>query len=678
MKRTRRHWVLLAGSAAAIGCGVALGQTALTEAIDSTLPDARGIASFNRPGTITLLSSDGQVIQKLGPATREKLKPGEMPELVKQAFVAAEDRRFYEHDGVDLWGISRALFTNIKQRSVREGASTITQQLARTVFLSQDRTITRKLREAALAYKLERQLSKEQILEQYLNYVYLGSGAYGVADAAWVYYSKTPDQLTLPEAALIAGLPPAPSVYSPLVDEEVARERRSIVLERMQQAGFITASEAEQARTSPLNLKPATPKYFNSAAPYFTSWIAQQLPQMLTTEQLEVGGLNIRTSLNLKWQKRAQQVVREFAPGNSEGAIVSIEPGTGLVRVMVGGKNFFGSQFNRATQALRSPGSTFKLFPYAAAINAGVKPDDVFLDTARCWGSYCPKNFGNKYFGKITIADALKNSLNTIAVHLQDKVGFDAVITMANNLGIGTTRPLGKYYPLAIGAYEQTILDMTAAYAAINNRGVYVKPIAVEEIRGPGGTLLWSRRSDGPRGRRAVDSDVADTMTWMLQRVVTGGTGVAAKLDDRPVAGKTGTSEGGRDLWFIGSIPQLTTAVWFGYDDSRTTRNTSGESAWAWKQFMTTVKGSFPVQQFPPKPVLTRVYSGPKGDRWDRSTVVKPKNDEKKAKKNDQPEDNATATDGSEGLSDALTFPLKPSPFLMEPGGRDDSAGQID
>ena len=508
--------------------------------------------------------------------------------------------------------------------------------------------------------------------------MYLGSGAYGVSDVAWVYYSKTPDQLTLPEAALIAGLPPAPSVYSPLVDEEVARERRSIVLERMQQAGFITASEAEQARTSPLNLKPATPKYFNSAAPYFTSWIAQQLPQMLTTEQLEVGGLNIRTSLNLKWQKRAQQVVREFAPGNSEGAIVSIEPGTGLVRVMVGGKNFFGSQFNRATQALRSPGSTFKLFPYAAAINAGVKPDDVFLDTARCWGAYCPKNFGNKYFGKITIADALKNSLNTIAVQLQDKVGFDAVIAMANNLGIGTTRPLGKYYPLAIGAYEQTILDMTAAYAAINNRGVYVKPIAVEEIRGPGGALLWSRRSDGPRGRRAVDSDVADTMTWMLQRVVTGGTGVAAKLDDRPVAGKTGTSEGGRDLWFIGSIPQLTTAVWFGYDDSRTTRNTSGESAWAWKQFMTTVKGSFPVQQFPPKPVLTRMYSGPKGNRWDRSTVVKPKKDEKKAKKNDQPEDNATATDGSEGLSDALIFPLKPSPFLMEPGGSTDNTGQID
>ena len=668
MNRTRRHWVLLAGSAAAIGCGVALGQGAITEAIDATLPDARGIASFNRPGTITLLSSDGQVIQKLGPATREKVNPGEMPELVKEAFVAAEDRRFYEHDGVDLWGIGRALFTNIKKRSVREGASTITQQLARTVFLSQDRTITRKLREAALAYKLERQLSKEQILEQYLNYVYLGSGAYGVADAAWVYYSKTPDQLTLPEAALIAGLPPAPSYYSPLVNESIARNRRSIVLERMLQAGFITASEAETAKTSPLNLKPATPKYFNSAAPYFTSWVAQELPQMLTPEQLEVGGLKIRTSLNLKWQKRAQEVVREFAPGTSEGSIVSLETGTGLVRVMVGGKDFFSSQFNRATQALRSPGSTFKLFPYTAAINAGVKPDEVFLDTARCWNGYCPKNFGNKYFGKITIADALKNSLNTIAVQLQDKVGFEAVIATANNLGIGTTRPLGKYYPLAIGAYEQTILDMTAAYAAINNRGVYVKPTAFEEIRGPGGQLLWSRRIDGPRGRRAVDSDVADTMTWMLQRVVTGGTGVAAKLGDRPVAGKTGTSEGGRDLWFIGSIPQLTTAVWFGYDDSRETKFTSGESAWAWKQFMTTVKGSFPVQQFPPKPVLTRTYNGPKDNSWDRSTIVKPKKDEKK------PEDGAETMPSPDEIIDTLIPPSEDlPPLLLTPVPTDDS-----
>ncbi|MGB0278801.1 MAG: transglycosylase domain-containing protein, partial [Prochlorococcaceae cyanobacterium] len=506
----------------------------------------------------------------LGPATREKIEPGQMPLLVKQAFIAAEDRRFYDHNGVDLWGIGRALVRNVRQGAVREGASTITQQLARTV--------------------------------------YLGSSAYGLADAAWVYFSKTPEQLNLQEAALIAGLPPAPSVYSPLVNPELALERRAIVLDRMQQAGFITKDERDEAKNSPLDLKPAIPKYFNSAAPFFTSWVAQQLPQLLTPEQLEVGGLKIRTSLNLDWQKKAQQVVRKYAPFNTEGAIVSMEPGTGLVRVMVGGKSFSSSQFNRATQALRSPGSTFKLFPYAAAIDAGVKPEDTFMDAPRCWSGYCPKNFGNKYFGKISLAEALKNSLNTVAVQLQDKVGFDAIIATANQLGIGNQRPLGKYYPMAIGAYEQTVLDMTAAYAAVANRGVYVKPMAFEEIRGPEGNVLWSRRVDGDKGRRALDSDVADAMNWMLQRVVTGGTGAAARLDDRPVAGKTGTSEGARDLWFIGSIPQLTTAVWFGYDNNAETKSNSGEAAWAWKQFMNQVKGNYAVQNFPPKPVLTRTF----------------------------------------------------------------------
>ena len=472
--------------------------------------------------------------------------------------------------------------------------------------MSQDRTITRKLKEAALAMKLERQLSKQQILEQYLNYVYLGSGAYGVADAAWIYFSKTPEQLTVPEAAMIAGLPPAPSIYSPLVNPDLAKERRSIVLDRMAQAGFISASEAERGRNSPLGLKPATPKYFNSSAPYFTTWIAQELPKFLTPEQLEVGGVKVRTSLNLDWQKKAQQVIRANAPFDTEGAMVSIDPGNGLVRVMVGGKDFSKSQFNRTILALRSPGSTFKLFPYAAAIDRGMKPETKVFDAKRCWNGYCPKNFGNKYYGNISLADALKNSLNTVAVQLQDIVGFDAVIEVANNFNIGTDRPLGKYYPMAIGAYEQTILDMTAAYAGMANRGVFFSPSPFEEIRGPKNELLWSRRLSDNRGKRAIDSDVADTMNWMLQRVVTGGTGIAAKLDDRQVAGKTGTSENTRDLWFIGSIPQLTTGVWFGYDDDRATKSTSGEAAWAWKQFMLQIKDEIPVRNFPDKPKLKR------------------------------------------------------------------------
>ena len=598
---------------------------ALSQLVDATLPDARGIASFNRPGTITLLSSEGRVIQKLGPATREKMKPDQVPMLVQQAFIAAEDRRFYDHDGVDGWGIARAVVTNVRQGSVREGASTITQQLARTVFLSQDRTITRKLKEAALALKLERQLSKQQILEQYLNYVYLGSGAYGVADAAWIYFSKTPDQLSLAEAALIAGLPPAPSIYSPLVNPDLALKQRALVLDRMKQEGFITAAEATQANNTQLNLQPATPKYFNSAAPYFTSWVAQELPKLVTQEQLEVGGLKVRTSLNLNWQDKARAVIRKNAPYDTEGAMVSIEPGTGLVRVLVGGKNFNQSQFNRVTQALRSPGSTFKIFPYAAAIDRGVKPEDIFIDQPRCWNGYCPKNFRAKYFGRVSLADALKNSLNTVAVQLQDKIGFDAIIETANGFDIGTERPLGRYYPMAIGAYEQTILDMASAYAGVANRGIFVPPTPFEEIRGPEDELIWNRRADGERGRKALDSDVADAMNWMLQRVVSGGTGIAAKLDDRAVAGKTGTSEGARDLWFIGSIPQLTTAVWFGYDNNRETKSNSGEAAWAWKQFMLQVVNDIPPQAFPKKPKLKRPFRPPgKAERRKDKGTYKP------------------------------------------------------
>ena len=644
---------------------------ALTELVDATLPDARGIASFNRPGTITLLSTNGKVIQKLGPATREKVKPGAMPPTVAEAFIAAEDRRFYQHDGVDGWGIARAIVTNVRQGAVREGASTITQQLARTVFLSQDRTITRKLKEAALAMKLERQLSKQQILEQYLNYVYLGSGAYGVADAAWIYFSKTPEQLTVPEAAMIAGLPPAPSIYSPLVNPDLAKEQRSIVLDRMAQAGFISASEAERGRNSPLGLKPATPKYFNSSAPYFTTWIAQELPKFLTPEQLEVGGVKVRTSLNLDWQKKAQQVIRANAPFDTEGAMVSIDPGNGLVRVMVGGKDFSKSQFNRTILALRSPGSTFKLFPYAAAIDRGMKPETKVFDAKRCWNGYCPKNFGNKYYGNISLADALKNSLNTVAVQLQDIVGFDAVIEVANNFNIGTDRPLGKYYPMAIGAYEQTILDMTAAYAGMANRGVFFTPSPIEEIRGPKNELLWSRRLSDNRGKRAIDSDVADTMNWMLQRVVTGGTGIAAKLDDRQVAGKTGTSENTRDLWFIGSIPQLTTGVWFGYDDDRATKSTSGEAAWAWKQFMLQIKDEIPVRNFPDKPKLKRKVRL----AVDPKTIAKPpKTKPKQEKGNGSGDPDGAQPTGQTGLP-ALT-PLTPPPRQTPYLWRDSTPGR--
>ncbi|MCP9931436.1 PBP1A family penicillin-binding protein [Cyanobium sp. AMD-g] len=621
----RSNWRLLGPAMVAVAAGglVALGQTTLVRSLDGFLPDAGRITSFNRPGTITILSSDGQVVLKKGPATREKLPAGKMPLLIQRAFVAAEDRRFYQHDGIDLFGISRAMLRNLQQGAVEEGASTITQQLARTVFLSQDRTIVRKLKEAALAGKIERQLSKAQILEQYLNYVYLGSSAYGVSDAAWIYFSKRPDQLTLPEAALIAGLPPAPSVYSPLVNPEVALRRRSIVLGRMREAGFIDDDQLQRAEAAPLALKPAEPKFFDNPAPWYTSWLEQELPKVLSKEQLEVGGLTIRSGLNAAWQAEAQKTIDYYASGSMEGALVAMEPGTGLVRAMVGGNDFEKTQFNRASQALRSPGSTFKLFVYLTALKLGMKPEDTVLDSARCFGSYCPKNFGNRYMGRVSLATALQNSLNIVAVGLLQKLGYDPVIATAKSLGIH--RELGRYLSMAIGSNDQTVLDMTAAYAALVNRGVYIQPLPFEEIFGPDGELLWSRRANGPRGTRAVSSDIADAMVWMLQQVVQGGTGGGAALADRPVAGKTGTSEGARDLWFIGSIPQLTTGVWLGYDNNQGTGTTSVLATYAWRAFMEPITKGMPVQKFPPKPVLTGSFK----------PAAKPKSSERDA----QPED---------------------------------------
>jgi penicillin-binding protein 1A len=399
-------------------------------------------------------------------------------------------------------------------------------------------------------------------------------------------------------------------VYSPLVNPELALERRAVVLRRMQEAGFISAGEQQEAEAAPLQLKPAEPKYWDSRAPFFSSWVQQELPKVLTPEQLEVGGLTVRSSVNLAWQEQAQKAINTYASGGMEGALVAMEPGTGLVRAMVGGTDFKASQFNRAAQALRSPGSTFKLFVYLTALKQGMLPERVFRDSARCFAGYCPKNFGNRYLGSVSMVVALQNSLNTVAVALLQELGFDKVIDTARSLGI--TRELGRFYPLALGATEQTVVDMTAAYAAINNGGIYVKPTPFEEILGPDGELLWSRRVDGDQGRRAVSSDLAALMLWMLQRAVQSGTGGGAALPDRPVAGKTGTSEGGRDLWFIGSIPQLTTGVWLGYDNSRETKSTSVVATYAWRAFMAPISKDLPVRQFPPRPELQDTYRGGK------------------------------------------------------------------
>ena len=593
-------YLLLATSGFILGSSIAITENLISKSIDSKLPPASKVSRFNRPGTIQIFASKGEIIQKLGPATREKMASGTIPEIIKNAFIASEDRRFYKHNGVDFWSISRAVISNVKEMAIVEGGSTITQQLARMVFLNQNKTIQRKLKEMALAFKLERNLTKEEIIEQYLNNVYLGSNAYGISDAAWVYFKKTPALLTLEEIALIAGLAPAPSLYSPLVNSDLALKRRSVVLYKMRMENFISDSELSEALAKPLKLQPAIPKYLRSKAPFFTDFIEQVLPQLLSKEEIEVGGLKVKTSLILDWQEIAKEVIRNQRAINTEVAIVSIQPSSGLIRVLVGGRDYSKNQFNRAFQALRSPGSTFKIFPYLAALTEGYEPEDLLFDTPRCWYGYCPKNFGNLYFGEVSITEAFTNSLNTIAVDLLAKVGFEKVITTANKFGVGKERELEYYYPLAIGAYEETVLNMTAAYAGITNRGLYNQPSAIEEIRGPTNDLLWSH-NDGEVSR-AISTEIADRMNWMLQQVVLYGSGTAASLEDRQVAGKTGTSEGNRDLWFIGSIPQLTTGVWLGNDNNEESKVNSGDAAFTWKQFMNKISINMEIRRFPKRP----------------------------------------------------------------------------
>jgi len=594
----KSKWLITSFSCILVGSSAAIIEVIFTNYIDSILPEITQIKDFKQIGSITFLSTNQETIQKIGPSTRKKLEGGKIPENIEKAFISAEDRRFYSHKGVDFIGIIRAVITNLQEREFKEGASTINQQLARIVYLNQKKTVPRKIKEAGLALKIDRNFSKKEILEHYLNNVYLGSNAYGISDAAWIYFSKTPAQLHLEEVALIAGLAPAPSLYSPFVNPELALKRRNIVLEKMKRENYISQDELIKSKLKPINTKPSKPRYITSTAPFFSSLVYQQLSKILTKEQLEAGGITVITSLNTQWQRAAKEIITNYSAKDIEGAIISIEPQTGLVRALVGGKDFKKNQFNRATQALRSPGSTFKIFIYAAALSNGIKPETTFIDLPKCWEDYCPKNFNDKYLGEISLTKAFVSSSNIVAVELLHKLGFTNVITMANSFEVGKIEQLEPYYPLAVGAYGETLMNMTAAYAAIANRGVYKIPYLIEKIIGPNNKVIWSHDLTMKGNEKVLSKDVADTLNRMLEQAVTNGTGNAAFLSSRPVAGKTGTSDGNRDLWFIGSVPQLTTGVWFGNDNNNETIMNSGNAAWAWKKYIQKIEKDLEVMKF--------------------------------------------------------------------------------
>lgn len=590
------------------GLGVGGGIIAFNygiESIDRTLPDKAELKAVVREQTLTIKAADGTILQQQGEATREQLRLEQIPDTLRRAFIASEDRRFEQHSGVDAQGIVRAVLNNLRSQDVVEGGSTITQQLARILFLKQERTIWRKLKEVRLAQKIEQELTKDQILERYLNLVYLGSGAYGVADASWVYFSKAVDQLTLPEMATIAGLAPAPSIYAPDRNPTAAITRRNLVLQRMQEDGFITAAQKQAATQEKLTLKSSLPKRLEVASPYFTTYIQKELPKYVGPDVLAGGGLVVETTLNLTWQAAAEAAVAKTLKNQGrwenfkQAALVAIDPRNGEIQVMVGGKDFGKNQFNRVTQAQRQPGSTFKGFVYATAIASGKNPYDSYLDAPLVVDGYEPKNYSSDFRGWVNIRDALTRSVNIVAVKVLIDVGFEPTIKLAHDMGIKSE--LKPTYSLALGSNEVNLLELTSAYGSFATQGLHTEVHGIRRILNRRGEVVWSAEY---QPKRVLDADSAAIMTWMLRNVVVQGTGSAAQLDNRPVAGKTGTSDEARDLWFIGYIPQVVTGVWLGNDNNRPTWGSSGSAAYTWHEFMKKAVEGMPVEKFPARPKL--------------------------------------------------------------------------
>src|SRR4028118_777623 len=601
--RHPRFWIRL--GVASIGGGALIYCLWLLYTLDTGLTDVNDLSAFNRDGTLTIKAAAHTILLTSGPATRDKLQLKEIPELLVKAFISIEDRRFYQHRGVDYQGIVRSIVSNLIARDLVQGGSTITQQLARVVFLNQERSIRRKVREALLAQKIERELSKDQVLERYLNLVYLGSDAYGVADAALVFFSKTVDKLTLAEMATLAGLPPAPSEYSPLVNPDIAKQRRNLVLQQMQEAKVITEAQAKEAMAEPMAVKPSPPKRFQVAAPYFASYIRKELPRYVSQDALEAGGLTVETTVDLKWQKIAEEVVKNAIEvdgrrqGFEQAALVSMDTKTGEVKALVGGGNFKESQFNRATQALRQPGSTFKGLVYAAAMAAGFSPYDGYEDEPIIIDGYQPNNYGKKFSGWRSMSDALTRSVNVVAVKVLMDVGFEPTIKLAHDMGIKSK--LSPIYSLALGSSEVNLLELTNAYGTLASQGNFIEAHGIKRVINQRGEVIYQANF---KPKRVLDKDSAAITTWMLEGVVQDGTGGPAALSDRAVAGKTGTSENVRDLWFIGYIPQVVTGVWLGNDDNYPTWGTSGTAAYNWRDFMSKAVKGMPVEKFPKLPEL--------------------------------------------------------------------------
>ena len=537
---------------------------------------------------IRVRAANGQVLLSLGPSFGRWLTYDQIPAEMRAAIISTEDRRFRSHLGVDPIGLARAVGSAVIKNHRIGATSTLTQQLARNIFLTNNRSFVRKVKEAILALALERKFSKDQILELYLNRVYFGGGAYGIDAASRTFFGHSADHLSLGEAAIIAGLVKAPSNYSPTADVEAARDRSDVVLQTMVRNGFIPAEAAASIDPAKIRIQQTTG---NNSVRYFTDWALPQLDTLIdeTTDPIDVW-----TTLDPGMQVAADKAIRAHAPKGAQGALVALDR-DGAVRAMVGGKDYVNSIYNRATQAERQPGSAFKLFVYLSALESGMKPTDTIVDEPITIDGWSPRNSTRTNLGPVSLREAFSRSINTISAKIGAQVGFGTIADMARRFGI--TTPISTYPSMVLGSSDVRLIDMTRAFASVANKGVAVTPYGIRRVVTADGRLLYSHDSD--EGRVLVAPWVAAEMTDLLQSAVLTGTGRAAQIG-RPVAGKTGTTSSNKDGWFIGFSSGLTTGVWMGRDDAKTIPGLQGGTApaRAFHDFMTVAVARRPVEQF--------------------------------------------------------------------------------
>jgi len=547
-----------------------LGALALAVAVFITkqsLPSYDKMKTSQSGQTIVVRASDGSEIVTLGPSYGRWVPYERIPDTLKDAMISVEDRRFRDHWGVDPIGIVRSVMVRIQSGHWRQGGSTITQQLARNIFLNNSRTFDRKIREALLAMAIEQKFSKDQVLELYLNKVYFGGGAYGIDSAARKFFGHSGEQLSLGEAAIIAGLVKAPSHYSPTADAKAAVGRAKVVVQTMQDAGKITPAQA--AAVDLKGVKLAAEQGQNSAR-YFTDWVLPQLDLLLPDNDQPI---EVWTTLDPIAQRAATEAIQANVPKGSQGALVSLDR-DGAVLAMIGGTDYVTSNYNRAVNAVRQPGSAWKLFVYLAALEAGYTPDAKVVDEPVTIDGWSPRNSGGTYAGPIDVRSAFAYSKNTVAAQLGNEVGFGAVAQMARRFGI--TTPINTLPSMVLGSSDVRVIDMVRAFAAVQAKGSAVTPYGIRKITSTEGEVLYSHRPDP--AQQLVPTYVAAGITDLLQSAVSIGTGRAAQIG-RPVAGKTGTTSSNKDGWFLGFSSGITTGVWMGRDDARAVPGLQGGTA---------------------------------------------------------------------------------------------------